>query len=38
MEALMWTSFSERQLKAEELSHALEAEVGATDLNADNVP
>jgi len=38
MEALMWVSCSERPLKAQELCHALAVEVGATDLNADNVP
>ena len=38
MEALMWVSCSERPLKAEELCHALAVEVGATDLNAHNVP
>ena len=38
MEALMWISCSERQLKAEELCHALAVEVGTTDLNIHNVP
>ena len=38
MEALMWISCSVRPLKAEELCHALAVEVGATDLNVQNVP
>ena len=38
MGALMWISFSERQLKAGELCHALGVEVGTTNLNVDNVP
>ena len=38
MEALMWISRSERQLKAEELCHALAVEVGTIDLNVHNVP
>ena len=38
MEALMWISCSERQLKSGELCHALGVELGTTDLNADNVP
>ena len=38
MEALMWISCSERQLKAGELCHALGVELRATDLDADNVP
>jgi len=38
MEALMWISCSERQLKAGELCYALGVEVGTTNLNVDNVP
>ena len=38
MEALMWISNSERQLKARELCHALAVEVGTAALNVDNVP
>ena len=38
MEALMWISCSERQLKAGELCHALGVELGATNLNVDNIP
>ena len=38
MEALMWISRSQRPLKVEELCHALAVEVGATDLNVQNVP
>ena len=38
MEALMWISCSERQLKAGELCHALGVELGTTDLDADNIP
>ena len=38
MKALMWISCSERPLTVEELCHALSIEVGATDLNVQNVP
>ena len=38
MAALMWISHSERPLKADELCHALAAEVGSPNLNTDNVP
>jgi len=38
MEALMWISFSERLLKADELCHALAVEVGTTDINVRNAP
>jgi len=38
MEAQMWISHSERPLKVEELCHALAVEVGATELNVENVP
>ena len=38
MEALMWISCSERQLKAGELCHALGVELRTTGLNSDNVP
>ena len=36
--ALMWTSHSERPLKADELCHALSVEIGSPHLNSDNVP
>ena len=38
MEALMWVSCSQRQLKAGELCQALGVKLGNTDLNIDNVP
>jgi len=38
MAALMWISHSERPLKVDELCHALGVEIGAADLDADNVP
>ena len=38
MEALMWISYAERPLMADELCHALAVEPGSTDFNADNVP
>ena len=38
IEALMWISCSERQLKAGELCHALGVELRTTDLNSDNIP
>jgi len=36
--ALMWISHSELPLKVNELRHALGVEIGATDLDVDNVP
>ena len=38
MAALMWVSFSERPLKANELCHALAVEIGSPNLNTANVP
>ena len=38
MEALMWISYAERPLGADELCHALTVELGSTDFNADNIP
>ena len=38
MAALMWISFSERPLRANELCHALSVEIGSPNLNTDNVP
>ena len=38
MAALMWTSHSERPLKADELCHALGVEIGSPNLDSDNVP
>ena len=38
MEALMWISYAERPLMADQLCHALAVEPGSTDFNADNVP
>jgi len=38
MAALMWISYSERPLKADELCHALAVEVESQDLNAGDVP
>jgi len=38
MEALMWISLSERQLKGGELCHALGVELGTVDINIYNVP
>jgi len=38
MAALMWISHSERPLKIVELCHALAVEIGAPNLNANNVP
>ena len=38
MAALMWISHSERPLNVNEICHALAAEIGSTDVNADNVP
>ena len=38
MEALMWISHAERQLRADELCHSLAVELGSKDFNAENVP
>jgi len=38
MAALMWISHAERPLKSDELCHALAVEIGAPDVNNDNVP
>ena len=38
MEALIWISYSERPLKANELCHALAVELGSTRFNSRNVP
>ena len=38
LKALMWVLYSERPLKAEELCDALGVEMGATDLDPENVP
>jgi len=38
LRALMWASYSERPLLAEELCHALGVEIGSTDLDPENVP
>src|SRR5205807_3814703 len=36
--ALMWISYSERPLKADELCHALAVEIGLPNLDTDGVP
>jgi len=38
MGALMWISYAEVPLSADELSHALAIELGSTDFNAGNIP
>ena len=38
LKVLMWVSYSERPLRAEELCHALGVEMGSTDLDLNNVP
>ena len=38
MAALMWISYSERPLKADELCHALAVEIGSPNLNTNNLP
>ena len=38
MAALMWISYAERPLNADELCHALAIEIGSANLNADNIP
>jgi len=37
IEVLMWVSHAERPLKIEELRHALAVEMGATDLDPENI-
>ena len=37
IEVLMWVSHAERPLRIDELCHALAAEMGATDLNHENI-
>jgi len=36
--ALIWVSYSERPLRAEELCHALGVEIGSTDLDPESIP
>ena len=36
--ALMWISYAERPLTADELCHALAIELGSADFNPDNIP
>jgi len=38
MAALMWVSYEERSLRANELSEALEVELGSADFNIGKVP
>ena len=38
MASLMWISYAERPLSADELCHALAVELGSTDFNGDNAP
>jgi len=38
MAALMWISHAERQLRADELCHALAVRLGSIDFNTDNLP
>ena len=38
LKVLMWVLYSERPLRAEELCHALGVEMGATDLDPENIP
>ena len=38
MAALMWVSYAERLLQADELCHALAVEIGSVDFNTGNVP
>ena len=38
LKVLMWVSHSERPLRTEELCHALGVEIGAVDLDPENVP
>jgi len=38
LKILMWVSYSERPLRAEELCHALGVEIGSSDLDPENIP
>ena len=38
MAALMWISYAQRPLRADELCQALAVELGSTDINCDNAP
>jgi len=38
LKVLMWVLYSERPLRAHELSHALGVEIGSTDLDPESVP
>ena len=38
MAALMWISYSERPLKADELCYALAVEIGLPNFDAGNIP
>ena len=38
LRVLMWVVYSERPLRAQELSHALGVEIGSTDLDPESVP
>jgi len=38
VKVLMWVSYSERPLLAQELCHALGVEIGSSDLDLENVP
>ena len=38
LKVLMWVLYSERPLRAEELCHALGAEIGSADLDPENIP
>jgi len=38
LKALMWVLYSKKQLRSEELCHALGVEIGSIDLDSENVP
>jgi len=38
VKVLMWVSYSERPLRAQELCHALGVEIGSSDLDLENIP
>jgi len=38
LKVLMWVLYSERQLRAQELCHALGVEIGSSDLDLENIP
>jgi len=38
LKVLMWVMYSERPLRANELSHALGVEIGSADLDPENIP